>query len=553
MLSKTSTGIAGFDEITSGGLPTGRPSLICGAAGCGKTVFGMTFLLEGALRFGEPGVFMSFEEQLTELADNVGTLGYDVPTLIDQKLLLIDHVEVDRSNLAQSGDFDLEGLFVRLDYAISSIGAKRVVLDTLEVLFAGFDDAALIRNELRRLFTWLKDKGVTSVITGERGEGQLTRHGIEEYVSDCVVLLDNRVENQITTRRLRVVKYRGSAHGTNEYPFLIDDKGFSVLPVTSAGLTHKTSREIVSSGISDLDAMLGTGGYFVGSSILVSGLAGTGKTTIAAKFVEACCQRGERAMYFSFEESRGQIERNMASVGIDFARFADDLLRIETARPSFYGLETHLARMHREIDLFSPAAVVIDPISALRGSEAEVHGTLLRLVDLLKSRGITAVFTSLGGGDQNSSLNDRSISSLMDTWISVSHVEENGERNRLVYLLKSRGMAHSNQVREFTIGSDAIRLVPAYIGTDGVMTGSARLAQEAKERHTQAERQIFIAQQMRAAAQKRATLERQILDLQAAIAESDVEVQWLTSREGDIEKSSESDRAQIARQRSTLR
>jgi len=423
------------------------------------------------------------------------------------------------------------------------------VLDTLEVLFASFDDEALIRSELRRLFRWLKDKGVTALITGERGEGQLTRHGIEEYVSDCVILLDNRVENQITTRRLRIVKYRGSSHGTNEYPFLIDDKGLSVLPVTSAGLVHKTSRELVSSGIADLDAMLGTGGYFVGSSILISGLAGTGKTTIASKFIEACCARGERAAYFSFEESRGQIERNMESVGIDLSRFGEDLLRIETARPSFYGLETHLARMHREIDQFNPAAVVIDPISALRGSESEVHGTLLRLVDLLKSRGITAVFTSLSSGDQTSSLNDRSISSLMDTWISVSHVEENGERNRLVYLLKSRGMAHSNQVREFKIGTNAITLVPAYIGAEGVLTGSARLSQEARERSRTAERQRVVAAQKREALRKRDAMERQIADLHAAIAASDREVQSLDSREGEIEKSFESDREQMSQRR----
>jgi circadian clock protein KaiC len=552
MLSKTPTGINGFDEITSGGLPTGRPSLICGAAGCGKTVFGMTFLLEGALRYGEPGVLMSFEEPLADLVANVHTLGYNVDDLIERKLLYIDHVDIDPSNLEQSGDYDLEGLFVRLDYAISSIGAKRVVLDTLEILFASFDDAALLRNELRRLFKWLKDKGVTAVITGERGEGQLTRHGIEEYVSDCVIVLDNRVENQITTRRMRVVKYRGSAHGTNEYPFLIDEQGFSVLPVTSVGLEHKTSQEIVSSGIGDLDAMLGTGGYFVGSSVLVSGLAGTGKTTIAAKFIEACCSRGERAMYFSFEESRAQILRNMASVGMDFARFGDDLLRIESARPSFYGLETHLARMHREIDKFDPTAVVVDPISALRGSESEIHTTLLRLVDLLKSRGITAVFTSLSGGDEKSSINDRSISSLMDTWISVSHTEANGERNRLVHLFKSRGMPHSNQVREFHIGMGAIKLVPAYVGSEGVLTGSARLAQEAHERQRRIERQAAIEQKKREAVRRRELITRQIADLQAEIAASNTEIQQIDSREDELAKSFESDRIQMALKRGSV-
>jgi circadian clock protein KaiC len=547
-LAKSPTGIAGFDEITEGGLPAGRPTLMCGGAGCGKTLFGLTFLVEGALQFGEPGVLMSFEERAEDVTANVASLGYDVNALISQKLLYIDHVDIDPSNIEQSGEYDLEGLFVRLDFAIASIGAKRVVLDTLETLFASFDDANLLRAELRRLFKWLKERGVTAIITGERGEGGMTRHGIEEYVSDCVILLDNRVENQVSTRRLRIVKYRGSAHGTNEYPFLIDSQGISVLPVTSAGLGHKTSREIVSSGIGDLDAMLGVGGYYVGSSVLVSGLAGTGKTTIAAKFIDACCKRGERAIYFSFEESRGQIERNMESVGLDLAQYQGGLLRIESARPSFFGLE-----MHREIDLFKPSAVVIDPISALRGSESEVHGTLLRLVDLLKSRGITAVFTSLGSGDRDSTLNDRSVSSLMDTWISVSHIETNGERNRLVYLLKSRGMAHSNQVREFHIGADAIKLVPAYIGAGGVLTGTARLVQEAEERSQSAAHQRALAQRRREAMRRRALMERQMADLHASIAAEDAELQESGSQETEIAKTIEADRLSLARKRGATR
>ena len=373
-LDKAATGIDGLDEITLGGLPAGRPTLICGAAGCGKTLFAMTFLVNGATLYGEPGVFMSFEETADDLAANVASLGYDVPGLIADKKLVIDHVRVERSEIEETGDYDLEGLFVRLDYAIKQVGAKRVVLDTIEALFSGLDNTAILRAELRRLFGWLKERGVTAVITAERGEGQLTRHGLEEYVSDCVILLDNRVVDQITTRRLRVVKYRGSAHGTNEYPFLIDEQGISVLPVTSAGLGHDTSETVVSSGIPGLDAMLGAGGYYRGSSVLVTGSSGTGKTTFAAHFADAACRRGERCLYFAFEESPAQIVRNMRSVGIDLGRHVDaGLLRFEAARPSLYGLEMHLALMLRDVERFAPAAVVIDPISAFRGPTVEVH------------------------------------------------------------------------------------------------------------------------------------------------------------------------------------
>lgn len=517
-LNKVATGISGFDEITLGGLPEGRPSLVCGAAGCGKTLFGMTFLVKGATEDGEPGVFMSFEERPKDLVDNVESLGYDLQALIAQKLITIDHVYLDRSEIEETGEYDLEGLFVRLGYAIDSIGAKRVVLDTIEALFSSFKDSSVLRAELRRLFYWLKERGVTTIVTGERGEGQLTRYGIEEYVSDCVVLLDNRVVDQITTRRLRVIKYRGSSHGTNEYPFFIDEHGITVLPITAAGLNHEAPSETVQTGISGVDQMLHRGGYFRGSSVLVSGLAGTGKTTFAASFVNACCLRGERCLFFSFEESQSQLTRNLSSVGLDLSTFIDSgLLRIESARPSLYGLEVHLARMYREILEFEPQAVVIDPISAFRGPESEVHATLLRLVDLLKQRSITAIFTSLSDAKSRSDGLDREVSSLMDTWVSLSSVEADGEYNRLLYVLKSRGMGHSNQVREYHIDEHGISLVRPYVGPHGVLTGSARLNQEARELREAEQRKQLLEQRKREKEKHRAQLERKIAEMRAAL------------------------------------
>src|SRR3984885_13279233 len=395
-LAKARTGILGLDEVTFGGLPAGRPTLICGGPGCGKTLLATTFLVNGAVMFDEPGVFMSFEESSDDLIQNVASLDYGLGELVAQKKIAIDFVRVERSEIEETGEYDLEGLFVRLDYAIKSVGAKRVVLDTLEMLFAGLGDTQILRAEIRRLFAWLKQRGVTAIITAEQGDGTMTRYGIEEYVSDCVLMLDNRVSDQITTRRLRVVKYRGSAHGTNEYPFLIDAQGVAVLPITSAGLAHSASDVVISSGIPGLNQMLGAGGFYTGTSILVSGTAGTGKTSLAAHFVESVCARNERCLYFAFEESPAQIIRNMRSIGLDLQpRIDSQLLRFEAARPSLFGLEMHLARMYREIEEFSPSAVVVDPISALRGGSLDIHSMLLRVIDLLKSRGTTAYLTNL--------------------------------------------------------------------------------------------------------------------------------------------------------------
>ncbi|HLG99381.1 MAG TPA: circadian clock protein KaiC [Bryobacteraceae bacterium] len=486
-LPKSPTGIVGLDEVTLGGLPKGRPTLICGGAGCGKTLFGLEFLVRGATQFGEPGVCVSFEESPQDLAMNVASLGFDLDGLQKTKKLVIDHIYIEKSEIAETGEYDLEGLFVRLNAAIDSVGAKRVLLDTPEALFAGFSNAGVLRSELRRLFGWLKRKGVTAVITGERGEGTLTRHGLEEYVSDCVILLDHRVQNESVTRRLRILKYRGSSHGTNEYPFLIDEKGISVLPVTSVGLTHDASDERVSSGVPELDEMLDGGGYFRGTSVLITGTAGAGKTSMTAHFVDATCRRGERAIMFAFEESPQQIIRNMASIGIDLGRWIKKgLLHIESARPSAFGLEMHLVRMHHLLEKYKPQAVVLDPISSLLpgGSRHDVTSLVLRIVDSLKVRGATAMFTALNSEDdlQSTSI---AISSLVDSWILLRNFEANGERNRVLYVLKSRGMAHSNQIREFFLTSRGIRLREVYLGPGGVLTGSARLAREAEDRREQ--------------------------------------------------------------------
>ncbi|MDB5953747.1 circadian clock protein KaiC [Ramlibacter sp.] len=550
-LPKTPTGIVGFDQITGGGVPTGRPTLLCGAAGCGKTLFAMTFLVCGAQKNDEPGVFMSFEEHAGDLSANVASLGYDLDGLIAENRLVIDHVQLDRSQIEETGDYDLEGLFVRLDYAITRIGAKRVVLDTIETLFSSFTDAGMLRAELRRLFEWLKKRGVTAIITGERGEGQLTRYGIEEYISDCVVLLDNRVVDQVTTRRLRVVKYRGSAHGTNEYPFLIDAQGISVFPVTSAGLDHQTSDRVVSSGVSQLDEMFDLRGYFRASSILISGLAGTGKTTFAASFIDACCRAGEKCLYFVFEESPKQIVRNMESIGIRLGQhLASGLLQFEAARPSVYGVEMHLAKMHRDISVFNPSIVLIDPITAFRGPATEVNSILLRLIDLLKSHGITALFTSLSSIDETMNESDHAISSLMDAWVSLSNTTSNGERNRILYVLKARGMGHSNQLREYQITSQGIKVVPAYIGAAGVLTGSARVTQEASEREDLAAAKQEAELRVRVLARSRQVVERQIEDMRAGLDDADKEALGLTTQRILQQSVVASDRSVMAKRRS---
>lgn len=484
VLEKTPTGINGFDEITNGGIPANRPTLVCGEAGAGKTLFSIEYIVRGALQFNEPGVIMVFEERAEDLEMNVASLGFNLKKLQKDNLLWIDHVHIDRSEIEETGMYDLDGLFIRLAHAIDTIGAKRVMLDTIENLFGGFENENILRAELRRLFSWLKNKGITTIITAEKGEGSLTRHGLEEYVSDCVILLDHRVQNQISTRLLRVVKYRGSLHGTNEYPFLIDEDGITVLPVTSLQLDREVSSQRISCGIESLDAMLGGKGFFKGSSILISGTAGTGKTSIAAYFADASCRRKERCLYYAFEESPQQIIRNMQSIGIDIKKHIDaGLLHIQSTRPTLYGLESHLVAIHKQVKKYKPKAVILDPITNLAtiAPIGEVKSMLMRLLDFLQNEGITVLFTALVFEKDSAPQTDEGISSLVDAWVQVRDIEGNGERNRGIYIMKSRGMSHSNQVREFVITSKGLELVDVYLGPEGILVGSARQAQELQE------------------------------------------------------------------------
>ena len=534
-LPKCPTGIQGLDEITGGGLPRGRPTLVCGGAGCGKTLLAAEFLVRGAVQFGEPGVLMAFEETEAELTANVSSLGFDLAGLVRAKKMVVDYVHLERSEVQESGEYDLEGLFVRLNYAIDSIGAKRVVLDTLEVLFASLPNEAILRSELRRLFRWLKDKGVTAVITAERGRESFTRHGLEEYVSDCVILLDHRVNEQIATRHLRVVKYRGALHGTNEFPFLIGNEGISVLPITSLSLSHKVTSRRIATGIPRLDAMLGGRGFFRGSSILLTGTPGTGKTIISSNFAQAAARRGERVLFFSFEESPNQIMRNMHSIGLRLEPLVkSDLLRFHSARPSLYGLEMHLATMFKEIASFKPHVVIIDPITSLMdaGTDSECKGMVTRLIDYLKASQITSLFTSLTQGGHALQQSEAAMSSLMDSWILLQDFEGNGERNRVLYVLKARGMKHSNQLREFLISDRGIDVVDAYIGPSGVLTGSARAAQNALETAALLASQQEAAQLKRAVERKRAALERQISDLRADYETEALELRRIAEQVG---------------------
>lgn len=551
-LRKTATGIRGLDDITGGGLPTGRPTLICGGTGCGKTMLAMEFLVRGAVDHGEPGVFMAFEETAEELAQNVTSLGFDLPDLVARKRLLLDYVHVERSEFEETGEYDLEGLFIRLGHAIDSIHARRVVLDTIEGLFAGLPNHAIVRAELRRLFRWLKEKGVTVIMTGERGEGTLTRYGLEEYVSDCVISLDHRVAGQVTTRRMRVVKYRGSPHGTNEYPFLIDQDGISVWPVTSVHLEHAASRERVPTGIARLDTMLGGEGYYRGSSVLISGTAGTGKTSVASTFADATCRRGERCLYFSFEESPSQIMRNMGMIGLNLEQWVKEgRLLFHTVRPFYHGLEMHLARTIKLIAEFAPQAVIVDPISGLEstGSALEIKAALMRLMDYLKLKGITAMLTDLTAGGSALERTDAAISSLADTWVVLRDLELNGERNRGLHVLKSRGMAHSNQIREFHLTDGGVQLTDVYVGPAGMLTGSARLAQEAREQAERVRRGAEIERQRLALESRRQAVESQIAALRAEFGAEEAAIQRLIEQDRQREASQAVDQAMMARSR----
>lgn len=554
-LAKSRSGINGFDQITQGGLPSGRTSLVCGGAGCGKTLFAIEFLVKGALLYDEPGVFVAFEETQEELIHNVASLGIRLDELIARKLIAFDFIRVERSEIEEAGEYDLEGLFVRLAHAVSSVKARRIAIDSLEALFSTFANEALLRAELRRLFRWLKDKKLTAVITGEKGDGALTRHGLEEYVSDCVVALDHRVVDQSSTRRMRIVKYRGSAHGTDEYPFLIDEKGFSVLPVTSLDLDYEVSTERISTGIASLDGMLEGGGYFRGSSVMLSGSAGTGKTSLAAQFAAASGKRRERTLYFAMEESASQVQRNMASIGLDLAELRrKKMLDLRTARPTVYGLEMHLVAMHNAIEEFEPRAVIIDPISSLSatGSQREVKSMLVRLFDYLKNKRITCLVTSLTGA-QAGEQTELGMSSLIDTWIQVRDLEHAGERTRGLFLIKSRGMGHSNQVREFVIGSHGIDLIPVEIGPNGVLTGSAREYRENERRTEAMARAHERERKLRQLERRRITVEAQIAAMRADLEAEASELEAVASEERERTRRTSEDEARLGATRSAGR
>jgi circadian clock protein KaiC len=548
ILKKVATGISGFDEVTHGGLPLGRTSLVCGAAGCGKTLFGMQFLIRGALDFNEPGAFVAFEESEEDLVKNVASLGFDLNDLQRRKLLSIDHVRVERQEIEENGEYDLEGLFIRLALALDSVKAKRLVIDTLETVFGGISNHGLLRSEFKRLFNWLKERGVTTIITAERGEGELTRHGLEEYVSDCVVVLDHRVNDQVSTRWLRVVKYRGSTHGSNEYPFLIDRDGLTVVPITASSLDYESSEERISTGVPGLDQMFGGRGYFRGSTVLVSGTAGSGKSSLAAHLARATCARGEKCLYVSYEESPQQIIRNMASIGLDLRKdVSSGLLRISSHRPTSLGLEGHLAVLHKITSDFSPTTVVVDPVGTMANAGAmhDAHLMLVRLIDFFKARGITVLLTSLTHGGEAMEATDIAVSSLVDTWLLVKSVELNGERSRLLYVLKSRGMAHSNQMREFLITSSGVDLVEPYVGPEGVLTGTARLAQEEREVRAERERDAEKRRAERLLQRKQALLEQRIAELRAEFAAEEAELSAIVRAASEQEEQRLASRARM--------
>lgn len=519
-IEKSPTGIDGFDEITFGGLPKSRPTLIAGGAGSGKTMFGMEFIVKGATKYNEPGIYITFEERKTDLAHNFASVGYDLNRLSAENKMIIDHIHLNRADYQETGEYDLDGLFIRLEMYAKKIGAKRIVLDTIEVLFSTFSDHATIRSELQRLFGWLKDKGLTAIITGEAGTDTLTRYGLEEYVADCVIYLDNRIEKQIATRRMRIIKYRGSTHGLDEYPYLIGTKGISVIPLSSLGLQSSAPKERISTGISRLDTMFGARGYYRGSSVLVSGDAGTGKSSMAAAFAAAAVKRGEKCLYFSFEESEAQIIRNMSSIGLDLGQgIKSGLLNFICSRPTQYGLEMHLAQMHRKIQEIKPDVIIVDPVSNLisAGDERQVRAMLTRLIDLLKMKEITSVYTDLTKGGMAKETTNIGISSLMDTWLLVGYVEGNGERNRTLSILKSRGMSHSNQVRELVISDSGIDLEDVYVTGEKVLTGAARLAQQANEAWEQIRISKETELKQKAYEEKKKSIMAQIAGLQAEL------------------------------------
>ena len=552
-LAKVPSGIKGLDVITGGGLPKGRPSLVSGGPGCGKTLFAMEFIIRGITDYNEPGVFVAFEEKIDDLKKNFKSLGFDLDDLAGQKKLVLDHIFIDKTEIEETGEYDLEGLFIRLGALIDEVGAKRIAIDTLEAIFSGFCNEAILRSELRRLFLWLKDKGITAVVTGERGDRTITKYGLEEYVADCVITLDHRITNQIATRRLRIIKYRGSVHGTDEYPFLISQDGISVLPITSLSLSHPATTERIGSGIPRLDTMLGGMGYYRGSSVLVSGQAGTGKTSIAATFADAACRRGEKCLFMVFEESESQLTRNMRSIGLNLGQWVKKgLLKFHAVRPTAYSLEMHLSMMIKFIEEYEPQVIVVDPISNLYpvGDDIQVRSMLMRLIDYAKSSQITGMFTNLSADEVSNAYaleaTHLHVSSLMDTWMILKHIEGNGERNRVFSIVKARGIAHSNQLREFILTSQGIQLLDLYKGSEGVLFGSARVAQESREAASRVIRNEEIERRQRELDRKKRIMENEIAMLKEKFARDEDEIRILIEQDLSREKSVEQGKKDLA-------
>jgi circadian clock protein KaiC len=555
-IEKVPSGIKGLDDITRGGLPKGRPTLVSGGPGCGKTLFAMEFIVRGITDYGEPGVFIAFEEKIDDLKVNFRSMGFDLDDLVSKKKLVLDHITIDRTEIEETGEYDLEGLFIRLGALIDEVGAKRVAIDTLEALFSGFSNEAILRSELRRLFLWLKDRGVTAIVTGERGDQSITKYGLEEYVADCVITLDHRVTNQIATRRLHIVKYRGSIHGTDEYPFLISEDGISVLPITSMSLTHKASLERIFTGIPRLDMMLGEKGFYRGSSILISGQAGTGKTSISATFIDAACRRNEKCLFFIFEESESQLLRNMKSIGVNLEPWVKaGLLKFHAVRPTAYSLEMHLSVMLKLIGDFKPSVVAVDPISNLYpiGDDIQVRSMLMRLIDFAKSLQVTGLFTSLSNdvdaGAYTVEPTEIHVSSLMDAWLILKNVEGNGERNRAFSIIKVRGMAHSNQLREFILSDKGIQLLDVYKGSEGVLFGSARMAQEGSEIDDRLHKNEEIEHKKRELESRRTLMENEIALIRERFAREEDEIKILIGQDISREKATAKTKKEIATQR----
>jgi circadian clock protein KaiC len=497
------TGIDGLDFVLQGGLPAGRPTLLRGAAGTGKTVIALTFLCEG-IAAGDSGVLVTFDESPEALLEHAEGFGFPARRHRTEGRLRILDMRPDRNEVQVGDTIELTAVLARIGHALDSTGASRLVVDAIDAMEAGFANSQSLRTELARVFDWIRDRGVTSLITtGEHAEFS-ARYGLEDYIADCVIALKQEVKHRVMTRVLRVVKRRGRGHGTNEYPFLLDTDGLFLVPVTGSVLGAPVSEQLLSTGIPGLDAMLGGQGIYQGSTVLLSGQAGTGKTSIACSLTQAACAAGIPVLYLSFEESVAELTRNQRSLGIDIGRYlADDdrgTLVMLPIRAVELGLEEHLMRAMHLVKRHRPALVVLDPVSSLagRGDEPGAKEILLRLLHLIKEEGITVVATELLS-DDSQGVSHLDVSSMIDVWIKLRRHEHNGEMNRLIYVVKARGLPISDQVKEFRITSTGLRIEDPYIGEGGIVYGTARLARQAEDEETiaQLHRELDRAQRLR--------------------------------------------------------